>query len=399
MHKRLLLSLILPLLFLLCDIDLAFEGPWRLSVMQTPACCAQGAASFAQSPADKPNPAAAQRLRAEGEAFQKKGQLQAAIEKYEESQKYVSDPRLTDHVRTLREALNKQYVEAAKRLRAEGEVLQKQGNIKGSIEKYQAAQRYYPDPKLAEHVTALQKATRKPKLELEGAPEGFREELALLDKIKKDPSQANIDALAEVRYQYALTLTQTATRKKDVDAYKLAFMYAQSATDLSPDNGNYWVLLGQLYDNLGDDPLNEIMAEDALQRAVALSADDVRKRLLLGQFYFDHSSYTNAMEQFETAVKKNPIFLSAPMVSTMCASYVLSRQSAKGIAFFKGMVTNQPNPDITRLGLAILLHETKDTAQAAEELARIINRKDASAENREYALLLLEDWKKEGVKP
>jgi lipopolysaccharide biosynthesis regulator YciM len=388
-------------LFLLLQLNIGavLHAPWPVDIILTPLCYGQTPPLAGRGSTEKAELSVARRLRAEGEALQKKGQLQAAIEKYEESQKYYADGKMADHTRALREALSKQYMEAAKKLRAEGEAFQKKGNMQGALEKYQMAQKYYPDPKLADHILALQKATRKPKLDLEGPAEGFREELALLDKIRKDPNSGNIDALAEMRYQYALTLTQTGLRKKDGDSLKLAFQYAQSATALSSDNGNYWALLGQLYDALGDDPLNEIMAEDALQRAVELSPDDVRKRLLLAQFYFSHNNHPAALEQFEAAMKKNPIFLSVPIASAMCTSYVLARQSAKGVAFFKEMIGKQPNPDTSRLALAILLHENKESSRAMEELVKIINRKESSAENRDYALLLLDDWKKEGVRP
>lgn len=205
---------------------------------------------------------AAKKLRGEGEALQKQGKLEAAIEKYELSQGYYSDPKLAEYIKTLRETLTKQYVEAAKGLRAEGEALQKQGKVEAAIEKYKQAQKYYPDPKLAEHILALQKSSSKPKFELEGTPEGFKDELAAIERLQQNPGRGNIEALAELRYQYALTLTQSALKKKDEDAYKLAFLYAQSATDLAPDKADYWSLLGQLYDNLEDAALNEIMAEE-----------------------------------------------------------------------------------------------------------------------------------------
>ncbi|MCX5813813.1 MAG: hypothetical protein NT178_14890 [Proteobacteria bacterium] len=395
MHNQIKIIIPVFLLFLFFNLQ-AIIG----SDIESPGTCyAQATGTSTNAFDQKNNLEMAKKLRAQGTDLQKKGQLADAIDKYELSQSYYPDATLAGHIKTLRNALAKQYMEAAKKLREEGAVLQQQGKIEAAIEKYMLAQKYYPDAKLAEHISGLQKAYSKPKFELGGKPEGFKEELVAIERLKKDPSRANIDALAELRYQYALTLTQVAAKKNNEDAYKLAFQYAQSATELSPDNADYWSVLGQLYDTMGDDAIAEIMAEDALQRAVAINPNDVRKRLLLGQFFFRHENYTNALKQFETALKIDPKFLSSPLIATMCSSYILSAGPARGLNFFREILPTQANPDSVRLAIAILLHEQKNTVQAREELNKIVNRKEASSENREYALMLLEDWKKEGVKP
>jgi tetratricopeptide (TPR) repeat protein len=230
------------------------------------------------------------------------------------------------------------------------------------------------------------KAIKKPQLDLKGEPEGFREELALLDKIKKDPSPANI---------YALALTQMATKKKDEDAFRLAFLYAQSATELSSGNADYWSFLGQLYENMGEGALNEIMAEDALQKAVELNPQNDIFRLVLGKFYFRNEIFSSALKQFEMVLSRNPKRLSPSIISAMGSAYLFDSQYSRGVKFFRKLLEDQPEADSARLALAILAHQQKDTLLATGELNKIITRSQASQENRNYALKLLEEWKKE----
>jgi Flp pilus assembly protein TadD len=362
-------------------------------------CYAQTAGAYDQ----KNNMGMAKKFRAQGEDLQKKGQLAGAIEKYEQGQNYYPDATLAGHIKMLRNTLAKQYMETAKKLRAQGEDLQKKGRLAGAIEKYEQGQAYYYDPKLDEHISALQDTlylSKKPRFELNGEPEGFREELTVMERLRKDPGRSNMEALAALRYQYALNLMKTAAKDNNEDKEKLALVYAKSATELAPKNPDYWSFLGQLYDRIGGgNELTEMMAEDALQKAVELNPGDNKLRLLLGQSLNRHRRFSSALGQFETVLKKDPRLVSPPTIATICTAYILDAQYSRGVIFFKEILEKQSDADSARIALAILVRQQKNSRQAMEELDKIIKRTDASEENRKYALILLEEWKNEEVKP
>ena len=100
----------------------------------------------------------AKKLRAEGEALQGQGKTAEAVAKYRESLKLAPDPTLEAHVRTLetRLARDRENVETAKRLRAEGEALQKQGKAAEAVAKYRESLKYAPDATLEEHARMLE---------------------------------------------------------------------------------------------------------------------------------------------------------------------------------------------------------------------------------------------------
>jgi|GEM_PF-4677281 len=392
-------AITLLLLFLPLDLHIINIRAIRSSNV----CHAQNTGISTNAYDQKNNMEIAKKLRAEGEILQKNGQLADAIDKYELSRSYYPDTTLAGHVKTLRNALAKQYIEMSKKLRAQGVALQKQGRIEAAIEMYEQSRKYYPDPELETHLVKLQDAlyiSKKPKIELEGAPEGFQNELDVIEEIKKDPNRANIEELAAMRYQYALSLTKMAAKKNDEDLQKLSLVYAKSATELAPNNPDYWSFLGQIYDRIGrDGEMTGIMAEDALQKAVELSPENNMFRLLLGQSFYRHGDFSSALAQFETALKRDSKKISPPITATMCSAYIMDSQYARGVDFFNGILDKQPDADSIRIALAILAYRQKNSKQAFEELDRVVKRKGASEENRTFALTLLTEWKSQGVRP
>jgi tetratricopeptide (TPR) repeat protein len=105
----------------------------------------------------------AKRLRDEGEALQGQGRLAEAAAKYRESLKLVPDPALDAHVKALetRLAQDSEKVDTAKRLRAEGEALQKQGKTAEAVAKYRESLKYVPDANLEGHARMLEAEVAK----------------------------------------------------------------------------------------------------------------------------------------------------------------------------------------------------------------------------------------------
>jgi len=102
----------------------------------------------------------AHRLRAEGEGLQKQNRLPEAIGKYRDSLKLLPDPKLEQHIQTLERQLElqRQNIAQAQRLRAQGEAFQRQNQIREAITAYRESLRYVPDPRLEQHVQALERS-------------------------------------------------------------------------------------------------------------------------------------------------------------------------------------------------------------------------------------------------
>ncbi|MDD2926089.1 hypothetical protein [Rhodoferax sp.] len=117
-----------------------------------------------QLQAEQQKKALAQQLRTEGEVFQRQNQLANAVAKYRESLRLVPDLNLERHIQTLESQLQAQQhrIEQAKRLRAEGEVLQRQNHIREAIGKYRESLALVPDPALQAHIEALERSLQKP---------------------------------------------------------------------------------------------------------------------------------------------------------------------------------------------------------------------------------------------
>lgn len=225
----------------------------------------------------------------------------------------------------------------------------------------------------------------------------FSDELAAMRELESNSTKANREALANIRSRHAIMLSKWAKKKGNMDPYYLALLYAQSATDLVPDNGDYWFLLGHLYWQMKGNMWTILMAEDALHKAVELNPEDDKSRLLLGQTLFYQDSFAAALEQFETVVKRNSKTVVPEVIAIMYSAYILDYQSAKGISFFQSLLKTQPDADSARLALAILLHQQEKRIDAKKELEKIITRDGSSAQDRKHALKLIEDWNKEEV--
>jgi hypothetical protein len=100
--------------------------------------------------------ATAIRLRSAGDTLQQQDKLKEAIAKFQESQNYLPDPNLAEHVKVLEKRLaDKKKIAVS--LRAAGDALVQQDKLKEAIAKFQESQNYLPDPNLAEHVKDLEK--------------------------------------------------------------------------------------------------------------------------------------------------------------------------------------------------------------------------------------------------
>ena len=129
-----------------------------LKILPDPALEAHVKTLEARLAQDREKVETAKRLRAEGEALQGQGKTAEAVAKYRESLKYVPDARLEEHIKVLESKLAGETakIETAKKLRAEGEALQSQGKTAEAVAKYRESLKYVPDARLEEHIKVLE---------------------------------------------------------------------------------------------------------------------------------------------------------------------------------------------------------------------------------------------------
>ena len=129
-----------------------------LKILPDPALEAHVKTLEARLAQDREKIETAKRLRAEGEALQSQGKTAEAVAKYRESLKYVPDARLEEHIKVLEAKLAGETakIETAKKLRAEGEALQSQGKTAEAVAKYRESLKYVPDARLEEHIKVLE---------------------------------------------------------------------------------------------------------------------------------------------------------------------------------------------------------------------------------------------------
>ncbi|MEK6693651.1 MAG: hypothetical protein AABY44_09530 [Nitrospirota bacterium] len=224
------------------------------------------------------------------------------------------------------------------------------------------------------------------------------DELEAMKKLEENPTPENIETLANIRYDYAVTLAKIADEKKDPDIYSLSVLYAESATLLSPDVGKYWSLLGDLYARMDGIPLAELLAEEALRRAIDIDPKDQSSRLLLSKLLYSQEYYSLSLDQLETVVKNDSKMAIPAVLFIMLNAYVLDYQHERGVIFFEELVKTHPQDDNPRFMLAILLNQQGERDEAIKELQKIMNRSGVYKENSQYAKRLIESWNNGGSK-
>lgn len=172
-----------------------------------------------------------------------------------------------------------------------------------------------------------------------------------------------------------------------------ALKYAEKATLIDPSPAPYWHLLGYVYAQFKGDALSSVMAEDALERALAINPDNISSHLLLARLLMERASYAKALDHLESVGRKNPQVLGAALTSDMCRAYLVDSQLKRGEAFFRGILSQRPASSSIRLGLSILLHEQANTEDALKNLSTLLNDGQTTVEDAAYARVLDKAWR------
>ena len=172
-----------------------------------------------------------------------------------------------------------------------------------------------------------------------------------------------------------------------------ALEHAEQATGLDPSVAAYWHLLGYAYSHFKGDQQASVMAEDALQKALAINGSNTASRLLLARLLLERESYALALDQLEWAGRKDAKLINSLLVAEMCRAYVADELGERGEKFFREMLQQRGDSSSLRLGLAILLQEQGKKDEALRQLAGVLADSNASADDLEHARLLDKVWR------
>ena len=180
--------------------------------------------------------------------------------------------------------------------------------------------------------------------------------------------------------------------KGDENTVIAALEDSEQATLLDPTPAAYWHLLGYVYSQFKGDQQASVMAEDSLQKALAINPANLPTRLLLARLLLDRESYALALDQLEWVGRKNPALINSALTADMCRAYVVDKQAGRGEAFFSDMQKTRPESSALRLGLAILQHEQGQMGAARRQLSDLIGDARSTPDDVAYARTLEQAW-------
>jgi len=226
---------------------------------------------------------------------------------------------------------------------------------------------------------------------------GLPSETSLLAAVRRSPTRDARAALARARFEHAVARAEVAATSLDEETHGEAVAYAESATQLDPDDAAYWLLLGRLYLAYDDNAWALALAEDALRRSTELDPSIARTWVALGEVHAKRESHHQALGAWEAALELDAALAEPALVSAMGWSYLADGQERRGAAFFRWMVRRPGSPPAARIGLAVLLRERGELDWAIRELQAVIEDRAAPEAVSGYARELLSNWRSGGV--
>ena len=165
----------------------------------------------------------------------------------------------------------------------------------------------------------------------------FPDEEKVVTEIAKEetPSALLLWQLGSIRLKHAAELYKTWKQNKQAEDFQKALIYAESSTELSPDNDEAWLLLGMLYSELKATPEAMEKAADALVNAVDINPANGKAQLLLAQVLMEQGRYWSAIEQFKMLMEKNEAMRTPMVLSQLTFCYIADGRIQAGLDYVR----------------------------------------------------------------
>ena len=207
--------------------------------------------------------------------------------------------------------------------------------------------------------------------------------------------QGDDKILSEIKYETARKFIKRYLQDASLTKLYTSLNCISDAISLDPEKAKYWVVLGQVHSQMAVHkvPMANANAIQAYEQALELDPTDTAVMILLGVKLIQTSQYEDALEYFETALKKTPYLTTYDTIQWMNVAYLAGSQTKQGTLFYEQMV--KQNPELLYLYIfKAILHQTHfDFSQAQKDLLKVISNANTKKETKEIAQKLFQEIK------
>jgi len=202
-------------------------------------------------------------------------------------------------------------------------------------------------------------------------------------------------ARSEIRYAKAYELFRDYLRKGNLKSLYTSLSCVSDAIILNPEKEKYWVTLGRVHSEMAARKVFQAntYAIQAYRQALELNPDDATTMILLGIRLTVASEYEDALQNFETALRKAPYLSAYNVIQWMNVAYLAGSRTKRGTLFYEQMTRDHPGLEYLYLFKAILHRAHFDFLQARKDLLRVAQSKATDKNIRDIARNLLEKMK------
>ncbi len=207
--------------------------------------------------------------------------------------------------------------------------------------------------------------------------------------------QGNNAIFAETKYVASRKSIEEYLQESSLKKLYISLNCISDAIMLDPEKSKYWTLLGKVHSEMAAHKvfMANSKAIQAYEQSLELSPDDTATMILLGVKLTETSQYKDALEYFETALKKSPYLITYDLIQWMNVAYLAGSQTKRGTLFYEQMVRDNPELYYLYIFKAILHQAHFDFVQAGKDLLNVVRNADAKKETKQAAQKLLQEMK------
>jgi lipopolysaccharide biosynthesis regulator YciM len=257
-------------------------------------------------------------------------------------------------------------------------------------------------------LSVLKATTEQPSPQAGYTP--FPDEEKIMTKIKEkklaSPLPLFIWQLSRIRLKHAAELYKEWKQNNTAEDFQRALVYAESATELSPDWDEAWLLLGMLYSEMKATPAAMERAADVLVKAVDVNPSNGRAQLLLAQVLMEQGRYWSAIEQYKMLIENSEAMRTGTVLSQLTFCYIADGRVQAGLDYLSNLPDLRENNSSKKpawnnwkeINQAVLM-KAKGDEKADDHLRFAFFQENPSLTVRDeyerYAKYLLTLWEKE----
>ena len=180
----------------------------------------------------------------------------------------------------------------------------------------------------------------------------FPDEAKVVSQIEKEKTASPLLLwqLGSIRLKHAAELYKNWKLNNHAEDFQKALIYAESSTELSPDNDEAWLVLGMLYSEMKAAPEAMEKSIDALVHAVDINPANGRAQLLLAQVLMEQGRYWSAIEQYKMLIEESEAMRTPAVLSQLTFCYIADNRIQAGLDYIRKV------PEITEGDSTAKLH-------------------------------------------